>query len=721
MEHWQVTYLGIRQIPRELTDFDLATFFTFSAKERALIEARRGDLYRLAVALHIGFIRMSGRTLDAYRQVPKVLWNHLGAQLAVDPPDLGTLRTMYETRARTLIDHQVLAYQALGFRPMAEHQRRYVARWLKERLTGRPGRGDLLYELKRWLYEHRILVVHDRLLRRFIIRAGQDVGESLTKGLIGAFADTTLNHWSRLLAQPDRDHGSLQQWLWAVPLRQSTHQMSDVFTKIDRLYAVGVQQGWPTVCNEAAVGHYARRCARRPPSIGKRVEQRSRKLEAACFMRYALCSATDQLLSMLRRWILKAANDAMREMEVILLDPKARLRAFASAVKAVALDAALSRENLSERLCELADQILDQRTPTRRGLVRARLLAKRGKARAMLARLIRLPFEAQTVHPVISALEVLRGIYARKCYTLPDGVAIRLGRAWREAIDSYDRYQALLAFEWATLFALRVALRNGSVFIDHSFAFRSQAMLLIPQDEWKAKRNHFYGHLKLPQDPKEFLGPLIEHLDRSLIVLRDATMRGDVHIDSAVHLDPLSAQTSNPALEALRRAIFSACPDGQLPEIILEIDSATRFSWLLLGGREPRSRVELLMVYAAVLAHGTSLTAADIARMVPELASATIRQMMNRIADERKLRQAADAVLKFMHRHPIAAHWGRADLASSDMMSLETARTVWQARVVPRRARDRSACTRMCAIAGVFSTISPLSSMSGRPGQRSKA
>jgi hypothetical protein len=144
MEHWQVTYLGIREIPRELTDFDLAMFSSFSAKERALIEARRGDLYRLAVALHIGFIRMSGRTLDAYKQVPKVLWNHLGAQLELDPPDLGTLRTLYETQARTLIDHQVPAYQALGFRPMVEHQRRYVMRWLKERLTGRSERGDLL-------------------------------------------------------------------------------------------------------------------------------------------------------------------------------------------------------------------------------------------------------------------------------------------------------------------------------------------------------------------------------------------------------------------------------------------------------------------------------------------------------------------------------------------------------------------------------------------------
>ncbi len=58
---------------------------------------------------------------------------------------------------------------------MAEHQRRYVVRWLKERLTGRPDRGDLLYELKRWLYEHRILIVHDRLLSRFIVRAGRDV------------------------------------------------------------------------------------------------------------------------------------------------------------------------------------------------------------------------------------------------------------------------------------------------------------------------------------------------------------------------------------------------------------------------------------------------------------------------------------------------------------------------------------------------------------------
>nr|WP_258397439.1 Tn3 family transposase [Paraburkholderia unamae] len=73
---------------------------------------------------------------------------------------------------------------------------------------------------------------------------------------------------------------------------------------------------------------------------------------------------------------------------------------------------------------------------------------------------------------------------------------------------------------------------------------------------------------------------------------------------------------------------------------MLEIDSATRFSWIL-PGRERRSRIELLMVYSAVLAHGTSLSASDISRMVPEISPTAIRQMMNRLEDERVLRLSA--------------------------------------------------------------------------------
>src|SRR2546425_2365749 len=78
------------------------------------------------------------------------------------------------------------------------------------------------------------------------------------------------------------------------------------------------------------------------------------------------------------------------------------------------------------------------------------------------------------------------------------------------------------------------------------------------------------------------------------------------------------------------------------------------------------------MVYAGIMAHGTSLTAVECARMIPQLSATSIRQAMRWARDERRLSQACQAVLEFMQRHPIAATWGRSDLASSDMMTMET-------------------------------------------------
>jgi hypothetical protein len=123
VEHWRTPYLGLREIPHGLDDFELTTFFSYSAHERRCIAERSQPLYRLAVALHIGFIRMTGRTLDAFERVPKKLWSHIAGQIDEDPPEIATLRSLYSKRPRTLADRQKLAYETLGFQQMTEHQR----------------------------------------------------------------------------------------------------------------------------------------------------------------------------------------------------------------------------------------------------------------------------------------------------------------------------------------------------------------------------------------------------------------------------------------------------------------------------------------------------------------------------------------------------------------------------------------------------------------------
>jgi hypothetical protein len=95
MNSWQATFFGFKQIPRELTAFEIEAFFTFTATERQVIEQRRRPTLKLGLALQIGFLRMSGRVLDAVRVLPAVLWRYLGEQFNVAAPDLASLRAMY--------------------------------------------------------------------------------------------------------------------------------------------------------------------------------------------------------------------------------------------------------------------------------------------------------------------------------------------------------------------------------------------------------------------------------------------------------------------------------------------------------------------------------------------------------------------------------------------------------------------------------------------------
>jgi len=116
---------------------------------------------------------------------------------------------------------------------------------------------------------------------------------------------------------------------------------------------------------------------------------------------------------------------------------------------------------------------------------------------------------------------------------------------------------------------------------------------------------------------------------------------------------------------------------------MMAVDSHTRFSWTLLG-REPRSIDELRLVYAGLLAHGTASSAADTARMMPGLSADAVNQSMSWIAQEKRLREANTAVFEYMHSHPIAESWGRADLASADMMGRETVKSSPLVRRDPR-------------------------------------
>ena len=105
MHAWQVPYLGWRRLPADLSEFEIAHFFSLRPEEIRAVLTKYGEALRLGAALQIGFLKMCGRPLDVIQRVPTDLLKHLADQLEVPAPAIATLRALYLRRRRTLYEH----------------------------------------------------------------------------------------------------------------------------------------------------------------------------------------------------------------------------------------------------------------------------------------------------------------------------------------------------------------------------------------------------------------------------------------------------------------------------------------------------------------------------------------------------------------------------------------------------------------------------------------
>jgi hypothetical protein len=586
-------------------------------------------------------------------------------------------------RAPTLIEHQQIACDVLGFQWLTGHHRRALVRVLRQELDRADDRERLLGFGHRWLYEHQLLIVHERLLRSMITAARRQHEAQLARRVDQAVEPGLMMRWRAALTVPHGAGVSVQTWLWAPPAKHSSRQIEEMIERIEQLYELRVNERMSDFAEDLLRRH-ARRLAGRPPSAGALIQEPGRSVETACFLRYCLLLATDRLLMMVRRQAADLWRPAATDALATHSDWALLYQDLLAELGAILANRGADEGQIREQLHSLLAAHRERRPASRAEIIRERLIDGVRPVRALLSALVRLPWQATEQHPVREALRRLHDFYAHEQRHLPVDTRIFLGRVWQKVLNGPDRERAFCAFEVATLLTLRRALRNGTVWIDHSLAFRSRERLFIPEERWQAQRRPYFRRLRLPTDAAAFLEPLVERAEIGMAAVAAAAKVGTLRVDDELHLTPLAAEEEDPDVAKLRTALDRRIGEAQLPELILGIDAEVRFSWIMLG-REPRSAHELLMVYAGILAHGAALSAAETARMIPQVSAPAVRQAMRWAADERRLADACGAVLTFMHRHAVATTWGRADLAS-DMMSLET-----------RRATKSGGCYATCA------------------------
>jgi Domain of unknown function (DUF4158) len=163
-------------------------------------------LNRLALALQIGFLKMTGGTLNSVEIIPTGVLEHLGRQLGCAPPRIASIRALYRRR-RTLFDHQAAALHTLGRTEPSEHAERGLVAYLRREAAAVFDNVELMARSRSWLVDHDYLVLREREIRRLVGAARRHQEQALFK-TIAAVAGPDREAWLPRLLAPIEDGGA---------------------------------------------------------------------------------------------------------------------------------------------------------------------------------------------------------------------------------------------------------------------------------------------------------------------------------------------------------------------------------------------------------------------------------------------------------------------------------------------------------------------------------
>src|SRR5271165_3943357 len=238
MAHWQDRFLGIGELPPELSIFE-SEFFQFSAPDVAAIRKESRPKYRIAVALQLGFMRLTGARLNAFNVVPRKLLNLVGEQVGETAPSIASLRSMYR-RSNTRRDHQAWVMQWLNVGAHTKRQERMLFAALREASNATESIDRLIATARQWLFDKSLLVPATSTLRDICVRAASDTESQIYQCICRAVSSDKRRAWETALFEKRKDGSMHLQWLQSAPKRRSQKNLRNLFQKIAYLTGLGV-------------------------------------------------------------------------------------------------------------------------------------------------------------------------------------------------------------------------------------------------------------------------------------------------------------------------------------------------------------------------------------------------------------------------------------------------------------------------------------------------
>lgn len=701
--------LRFNSFPKDLSIDDLIAHFTLTNSDGQQIPQNASVTNRLGFALQLVLLRFLGFHLTNLCSLPKTVLDFVASQIEVESEVINS----YGEREQTRTNHQRQIEKYLQFHHPSESDFSRIEDWLLERALEHD-RPTLLLQLlcERFLQE-KIVRPGFSVVERMVATARNSAETAIFQRLEVIIGEILSQDLDGLLLAPQPSHPTPLAWLRQSATSNTPKSILGGLQKFSQLIQWEVGTWNLSAINPNRRKQLAQIGFRSTAQALSRMNKIRRYPILLAFLSQLYEEVLDELVEIFDRLLAAIANRTERQLiqikQEIALMAGDKIKLLQNLVSII-IDPNVADENLRPAIhqffpeaklqttfieCEKINEPLDEDFFTLVG-------KKYNYLRQFIPAFLRtLPLDGNVeTKGLRDAIGILREMDETGKRKLPNDAPTDFVNAeWQEYVFDDKRKIVKKYYELCVMFELRLRLRSGDMWVEGSRRYARLESYLIPAEDWEKVRPTVCELLNLPADGMKLLKlrqaelqELYGQFDRffdELIQTQDKKSKKNRKLediikdfDPTAHLKPkiqirmendrlivtkLPGEEISPSSQALKEEITNRLPEIELTDLLIEVDSWTRFSRFFEhpSGNEPRSPNALQHCYASLLAQACNFGLVQMQRM----SGLTYRKLAwysTWYLREDTLKSAFSELVNFHYHLPLAQFWGGGTLSSSD-------------------------------------------------------
>jgi len=695
---------NLNRFPSDIPEDDLIAFFTLSTIDKDLLVNKRGDHNRLGFALQLCTVRYLGYCPDDLVHIPATVISYLAKQLEIISPV--ALLLQYGQRKHTRTDHLQEIVTFIGYIKAKQTDFDALEVWLIERALEHD-KPMLLFTLAcEHLYKNKILRPGVTVIERLVISARQQAQQQTYDAMAAILKPEVCLFLDSLLDVDDSIGRTPLYWLKYGATSNKPSDILNNIKKIEYLRQHHIEAWKVPDLNPNRLKFLAQLGQKSTNQSLQRSAPEKRYPILVAFLLRTYEEIIDELIDLFDRCLAdcyrRAKGDLKQFQLLIAKTTNTKLQIFRD-IGQIVLNTEISDADLRARIYKIIPETEFRRAIDEcDSLIRPNddqsydFLGKRyGYIREFSPKFLKImEFQShqkndQLLH-AIAILDALNDKHKRK--VADDAPTEFIQKSWQPYIKDEQGKIIRRYYEISTLWSLRMALRSGDVWVNHSRRYADPESYLIPRELWSSMRKEACQILGLSESPEKHLKRKQNELEALYRELDEKIGQGDgVSIENnRLSLIRLRAEDLPHSVKALQQIITQRLPRIDLDELLIEVDQWTHFQddFEHISQHQASNPQNVRLLHASLLAQANNYGLTKMA-VISDLPYSQLAWFTKWYLREETLQAAINRLVNYQFHLPLSSHWGGGTLSSSDGQRLPVAVKARNSTVIPHYGYGR--------------------------------